>query len=232
MASDGSALTEIARNTTSSPVEGAGGVVDAKWSPSSDQLLVSVYGSAKLLKNASQQTFASASSTGSGIATAIVAPNGTNYRPLAGQVGPWYWSPDGSRVVGWNPAGTSLVTVAASGGAPHTIAALSANSALAVSPDSTRVAAVLPDGTVNVWPINGGPATTLPTAVAKDSNLQQLGWLDTQQLMLSAASPDGTTHRTIVQLTGDTRVLPDLHASTPTGYVIVDARQASAAIRG
>jgi hypothetical protein len=226
MASDGSALAEIARNTTSSPVEGAGGVVDATWSPSSDQLLVSVYGSTNLLKSASEQTFASDPSTGSGIATAIVAANGTNDKPLAGQTGAWYWSPDGSRVVGWNAAGTSLITVAANGGAPHTIAALPDTSAVAVSPDGARVAAVLPDGTVNVWPINGGPVTTVHTAVANDSNLQQLAWLDTQQLMLSVAVPDGTTHRTIVQLTGDTRVLPDLHASTPTGYLIVDVRPA------
>jgi hypothetical protein len=222
LAADGSSLTEIARNTTSTPVEGAGGVVDATWSSSSDQLLVSVDGSAKLLNDATQQTLAAESSTGSGIATAIVAANGTAYRLLAGQEGPWYWSPDGTRVVGWNAAGTSLVTVAVSGGAPHTVATLAAGVTLAVSPDGTRVAALGPNNAVDVWPIDGGPATTVRAVSVMDAGQQQLAWLDPQQLILSTAGPDGTTRLTIVHVTGATHALPDLHPSTASGYLVID----------
>jgi hypothetical protein len=226
VAGDGSALTELARNTTSTPVEGAGGVVAATWSPSSGQLLVSVYGSAKLLNDATQQTFASDSSTGSGIATAIVAANGTSYRPLAGQAGTWYWSADGGSVFGWNTAGTSLVTIAAAGGDPHTVAALSAGSAVSVAPDGLRVAGIAPDGTVNVWPIDGGPATTVRPVVVKDSIHQQIDWLDTQQLILSTSEPDGTTQPVILDLTGDTHLLPNLHPSTASGYLVIEVRPA------
>ena len=223
LANDGSALTELARNTTSTPVEGAGGVVDATWAPSSDQLLVSVYGSAKLPNDATQQPFASDASTGSGIATAIVGANGASYLPLAGQVGAWYWSA-GGRVVGWNPAGTSLVTIAAAGGAAHTVAAFPADGTVSVAPDGLRLAGIGPDGVVNLWPIDGGPATAVRTAVIQDSVRQQLEWLDTQQLISSTTGPDGTTHLTIIDGTGDTHLLPDLHPSTAGGYLLIDAR--------
>jgi len=224
---DGSALTELARNTTSTPVEGAGGVVDATWSPSSDHLLVSVYGSAKLLNDATQQPFASDSSTGSGIATAIVAANGTTYRPLPGQVGAWYWSAGGDRVVGWDPAGTSLVTIAAADGATHTVAAFPADGITSVSRDGMRVAGIGPDGVVDVWPIDGGAATTVRTAVIHDSVQQQLDWLDPQRLLASTTGPDRTTHLTILDLTGNTHLLPDLHPSTAGGYLGIDIRPAS-----
>jgi hypothetical protein len=223
LASDGSALPELARNATSTPVEGAGGVVGATWAPSSNQLLVSVYGSATLLNDATQQPFASDASTGSGIATAIVAANGTSYLPLAGQVCAWYWSA-GGRVVGWNPAGTALVTIAAAGGNSHTVAAFPADGTVSVAPDGMHVAGIGPDGIVNVWPIDGGPGTTVRTAVVQDSVQQQLEWLDTQQLILSTTGPDGTTHLTIIDGTGDTHVLPDLHPSAAGGYLVIDAR--------
>lgn len=224
VASDGSALTELARNTTSTPIEGAGGVVGATWSPSSGQLLVSVYGSAKVLNDATQQTFASDSSTGSGIATAIVAADGTSYRPLAGQVGAWRWSADGGRVVGWNAAGTSLVTIAATGGDPHTVATFSAGGTVSVAPDGMQVAGAGPDGVVNVWPIDGGPPTTVHTPIVKDAVQRQLDWLDAKQLISSTTGPDSTTHLTLVDLAGDTHPLPDLHPSTADGYLVIDAR--------
>jgi hypothetical protein len=87
-----------------------------------------------------------------------------------------------------------------------------------------HVAGIGPDGIVNVWPIDGGPGTTVRTAVVQDSVQQQLEWLDTQQLILSTTGPDGTTHLTIIDGTGDTHVLPDLHPSAAGGYLVIDAR--------
>ncbi len=226
VASDGSGLNELARNTTSTPVEGIGGVVGTTWSPSSSQLLVSVYGSATLLKGTTPQTFGSDPSTGSGIATAIVAANGTSYRPLPGQVGAWYWLADDDQVVGWNPAGTSLVTIAAAGGASHTVAAFSAGGTVSVAPDGMRVAGIGPDGVVNVWSLDDGAATTVRTSVVEDSVQQQLDWLDTHRLILATTGPDRTTHVTILNVTGSTRSLPDLHPSTASGYLVIDARAA------
>jgi hypothetical protein len=223
MASDGSALTEIARNSTSTPVEGVGGVVSATWSPSSNELLVSVYGSAKFLKDATQQAFSSNTGTASGEASAVVAADRRSYRPLAGQAGAWSWSPDGSRVIGWNAAGTALVTLGPDG-AEHTMTQLSAPSAYAASPDGTRVADIRSDGAIDIWPIAGGPATTVPGFSAADPATAQLQWLDAQRLIVSTTAADHTTRLTALDVTGGSNVLNDLRTSTSSGYLVVDVR--------
>jgi hypothetical protein len=223
MASDGSSLTEVARNSTSTPVEGAGGVVSVTWSPSSNELLVSVYGSATILATATRPPFSSDPSTGSGEAAAVVAADRQSYRPLAGQAGAWSWAPDGSRVIGWNVAGTALVTVAPDG-AEHTIAQLPAPTAYAVSPDGSRLAGIRSDGAIGIWPITGGSATAVPGFSAADPATAQLHWLDAQRLIVSTTSADHTTRLTAIDLTGSTQVLQELRTSTSSGYLVVDVR--------
>jgi hypothetical protein len=223
MASDGSALTEIARNSTSTPVEGVGGVVSATWSPSSNELLVSVYGSAKFLKDATQQAFSSNTGTASGQGSVVVAADRRSYRPLAGQAGAWSWSPDGSRVIGWNAAGTALVTLGPDG-AEHTIAQLSVPSAYAASPDGTRVADIRSDGAIEIWRITDGSATAVPGFSASDPATAQLQWLDAQRLIVSTTAADHTVRLTALDVTGGSNVLNDLRTSTSSGYLVVDVR--------